>query len=87
MAAKVTKIYMDIYRKLEKSGLLNVIERLQILILSKSVIYIIYNENMSKSIYQSMHRFFCLYHLSLTIDMKHASQYMVQGMYMIIIVN
>jgi hypothetical protein len=31
MADKVTKICMDIYRKLEKSKVLNVTERLQIL--------------------------------------------------------
>jgi hypothetical protein len=30
MADKVTKIYMDIYMKLEKSRVLNIIERLQI---------------------------------------------------------
>jgi hypothetical protein len=30
MADKVTKVYMDVYRKLEKSRVLNIIEGLQI---------------------------------------------------------
>jgi hypothetical protein len=75
MADKVTKICMDIHRKLEKSRVLNIIERLQIPNILEIIIYIIYNENMSKNIYQSRHRFFCLYHLSLNAIEMHVNAF------------
>jgi hypothetical protein len=75
MADKVTKICMDIYRKLEKSRVLNIIERLQIPNILEIIIYIIYNENMSKNMYQSRHRFFCLYHLSLNAIEMHVNAF------------
>jgi hypothetical protein len=60
MADTVTKICMGIYRKLEKSRVLYIIEGLQVPnILEISYLYNYY-ENMSKNIYQSMHRF-CLF--------------------------
>jgi hypothetical protein len=51
MADTGIEICMDIYRKLEKSRVLNIIEDLQIPDIWKFVIYIIYYENMSKNIY------------------------------------
>jgi hypothetical protein len=50
MADKVTKICMDMYRKLEKSTVLNIMKRLQVPYILE-IIHIIYNENMSRNIY------------------------------------
>jgi hypothetical protein len=65
MEDKVTRICMGIYRKLEKSGVLNVTERLQIANNLK-ICYLYYLQwSYVKKIYQSRHRLFSLYHLSL----------------------
>jgi hypothetical protein len=57
----------DIYRKLEKSSVLNIIEGWQI----PNILEICYLCNLLwnyvQKIYQSRHQFFCLYHLSLNV--------------------
>jgi hypothetical protein len=55
----------------EKSRVLNIIEGLQI----PDILEICYfNINMSINMYQSRHRFFCLYHLSLICNLALLKQ-------------
>jgi hypothetical protein len=64
MADKLTKICMDIYWKLEKSGVLN----LQIPdILEICCLYNLLREYVKIYIIISRHQCFCLYHLSLIV--------------------
>jgi hypothetical protein len=67
----VTKICIDIYRKWEKSRVLNIIhvEGLQIAdILEICYVYDLLWKYVKTYIYQSGHRLFCLYHLSLSLS-------------------
>jgi hypothetical protein len=71
MADIVTTICMDIYRKLEKSIVMNIIERLQICNILEICFRIIYNENMSKIyIYKSSHPFFLVTSVLNAVDVR-----------------